>query len=278
MTQNIYLPELAKIIKITDETPDIKTFDITFVDKNTNENFTYLPGQFVMLSVFGFGEAPFGIASSFNWKGYFQCSIKKMGKLTREIHKLEPENIVGIRGPYGNGFSMKEMENKNLLFIAGGIGLAPLRSLIYPCLEDRKKFSDITILYGARTVKDLVYKEELKKWQEDKTIKTVLTVDPGGEDKNWTGKVGLVPKILAEIKPSPLNCVVVLCGPPIMIKFTFIELLRMGFKERQIITTLERTMQCGVGKCGHCSIDKYYVCKDGPVFNYEQIKSFIEEI
>ncbi|MBI4656325.1 MAG: FAD/NAD(P)-binding protein [Elusimicrobia bacterium] len=276
--QNIYLPELAKIEKITEETPDIKTFDISFADAGAREKFTYLPGQFIMMSVFGFGEAPFGLASTPDRKGYFQCSIKKMGKVTSEIHRLDAGNIVGIRGPYGNGFPVKEIEGQRLLFIAGGIGLAPLRSLIYYCFERRKKFPDITILYGARTVKDLVYKPELKKWQEDKSIKTVLTVDPGGEDKNWTGKIGLVPKILAEMNPFAENTAVVLCGPPIMIKFTFIELLRMGFREKQVITTLERTMQCGVGKCGHCSIDKYYVCKDGPVFNYEQIKTFLEEI
>lgn len=275
---NLYLPNLATIERINQETPDIKTLKMVFQDKKLRNTFTYKPGQFIELSVFGAGEAPFCLASSPTRNGYIECSIKKMGKVTQAIHELEEGEVVGIRGPYGNGFPVEELKGKNLLFVGGGIGLAPLRSLIWNVIDNRKAFKDITIIYGARSVADLVYKDELEEWGGNSGVNLTLTVDPGGETKDWKGKVGLVPAILEEVNPSPGNAVVITCGPPIMIKFTLISLDKLKFAPEGIITTLERKMTCGLGKCGRCNIGPIYVCKDGPVFSYAQIKEFKEEI
>ena len=276
MHENIYLPNLCKIEKITDETPDVKTFKLAFLDESVRNNFTYKPGQFVELSVLGEGEAPFCLASSPTRRGFIECSIKKMGKATQAIHDLlEEGDVVGIRGPYGNGFSVEEMKGNDLLFIAGGIGLAPLRSLLNTTLDNRTDFGKITIVNGARTPKDLVYKYEYETWQKAKNTSLHLTVDCA--DESWSCMVGVVPKALKEIKPCCDNAVAIICGPPIMIKFTLPVLIEMGFRPEDIVTTLERKMQCGFGKCGHCMVGGIYVCKDGPVFNYAQIEILKEE-
>lgn len=275
--ETIYLPYLATIQKIVTETPDIKTFRLAFQDTKLNESFAYKPGQFIKFSVFGVGEAPFCLSSSPTRSGYIECSIKLMGKVTQAVHELEVGDMIGIRGPYGNGFPIGEMKDKSLIFVGGGIGLAPLRPLIWNVIDRRDDFKDIIIIYGARSIADLVYKEELEQWQNMSGISTILTVDPGGEDENWTGKVGFVPTVLEEVNPSPEGAVVITCGPPIMIKFVLIALQKMGFTPEQIITTLEMKMKCGLGKCGRCNIGGVYVCKDGPVFSYEQIRHFPDE-
>ncbi len=275
--KDIYLPQLAIVKEIQSETLDIRTFKLVLQDAGLQESFTYKSGQFIEFSILGKGEAPFCLASSPTRKGYIECSIKRMGKVTQAIHELEEGETVGIRGPYGNGFPLEMMQDKNLIFVGGGIGLAPLRSLIWNVLDRRKSFADITIIYGARTVADLVYKKELKMWQKTPGVKTVLTVDPGGESKDWQGKIGFVPTVLEEESPSPENAVVITCGPPIMIKFVLITLGKINFAPEQIITTLEMKMKCGLGKCGRCNIGSIYVCKDGPVFSYKQIREFPDE-
>ena len=275
--KDIYLPQLATVEEIQSETLDIRTFKLVFQDPGLQKSFTHESGQFIEFSILGKGEAPFCLASSPTRKGYIECSIKRMGKVTQAIHELEEGETVGIRGPYGNGFPLEMMQGKNLIFVGGGIGLAPLRSLIWNVLDRRKSFADITIIYGARTGADLVYKKELKMWQKTPGVKTVLTVDPGGESKDWQGKIGFVPTVLEEESPSPENAVVITCGPPIMIKFVLITLRKIGFTPEQIITTLEMKMKCGLGKCGRCNIGSIYVCKDGPVFSYEQIREFPDE-
>jgi sulfite reductase subunit B len=272
--KGIYTPNLVKIEKIIQETPDIKTIRLAIEDKN----FTFLPGQFIELSVPNIGEAPFCISSSPTWRNYIECSIKKMGKVTQAIHELEEGDMVGIRGPYGNGFPIDMMKGKNLIFVGGGIGIAPLRSLIWYCIDNRDYFKEMTIIYGARSVADLVYKEELEKFKTMPHIKTILTVDPGGETKEWEGKIGFVPTILEEVHPSSKDAFLITCGPPIMIRIVLRLIDKLGFHPEQVITTLERKMQCGVGKCGHCMIGNIYVCKDGPVFTYKEIKEFQEEI
>jgi len=274
---SLYLPHLATIKEIREETPDIKTFRLVFQDERVRDSFTHKPGQFVQLSVFDAGEAPFCICSPPTENGYIECSIKRMGKVTRALHELDVGDLVGIRGPYGNSFPIDQMRGKNLIFVGGGIGLAPLRPLIWYVLEKRDDFKDILIIYGARSVADLVYKEDLKQWQNTSGITTVLTVDPGGETEDWKGKIGLVPAVLEEVNPSPRDAVVITCGPPIMIKFVLKSLDKMRFSPQQIITTLEMKMKCGVGLCGRCNIGNIYVCKDGPVFSYQQIKGFLEE-
>jgi len=208
---------------------------------------------------------------------FIECSIKRVGKVTAAFHELNVGDTVGFRGPYGNGFPIEDLRGKNLLFVGGGIGLAPLRSLIQNCLDTRENFSDITILYGARSTGDLVSKDELAEWKGMSGVATVLTVDPGGEDDDWKGKVGFVPTILEEMKPSPDNSVLVTCGPPIMIKFVLASAAKLGFTPEQIVTTLEMKMKCGLGKCGRCNIGPKYICKDGPVFTYAELNDLPNE-
>ncbi|PIQ87477.1 MAG: heterodisulfide reductase subunit F [Candidatus Omnitrophica bacterium CG11_big_fil_rev_8_21_14_0_20_43_6] len=271
MSQNIYLPNLAQIIEIKEETSDIKTFKLKFKDQAIEESFDYKPGQFVEFSVFGEGEAPFCISNSPTRKSGLECSVKRMGKVSQALHELNIGDTVGIRGPYGNGFPIDDLKNKHLLFVAGGIGLAPLRSLINYCLDKRGDFKEITIVNGARSSKDLVFKSEYEAWRGAKNTQLHLTVDCNEE--NWTCMVGVVPKILEQLKPTCQGSVAIVCGPPIMIKFTLPVLLKLGFCPEAIITTLEMKMKCGLGKCGRCNIGNLYICKDGPVFSYSQLKN-----
>ncbi|MBF0408769.1 MAG: FAD/NAD(P)-binding protein [Candidatus Riflebacteria bacterium] len=259
---------------IKEETPDVRTYRLKFKDQQKNTNFAWLPGQFVQFSLFGSGECTFCIASSPTRKGSFECSIKKVGTVTSDIHDLLDEGReIGIRGPYGNSFPIEELKKKNLLFIGGGIGIAPLRSLIQYVLDSRSDYCDITLLYGARTPIDIMYKNEIEDWEKKHSVKVILTVDKA--DEKWNKCIGHVPSVLENIvKPQIENTKVITCGPPVMIKFTIQSLIKMGFQPREIITTLEMKMQCGIGKCGHCNIGSMYICKDGPVFNCEQLKSF----
>jgi sulfite reductase subunit B len=276
MSQNIYLPNLAQILEIKEETSDIKTFKLKFKDQTIVESFDYKPGQFVEFSVFGEGEAPFCISNSPTRKSGIECSVKIMGKVLQALHELNIGDTVGIRGPYGNGFPIDDLKNKHLLFVAGGIGLAPLRSLINYCLDNRDDFKAITIVNGARTSKDLVYKDEYPIWEKTKNTQLHLTVDCNEE--NWTCMVGVVPKILEQLKPTCQDSVAIVCGPPIMIKYTLPVLLKLGFCPEAIITTLEMKMKCGLGKCGRCNIGNLYICKDGPVFNYHQLRELNYEL
>jgi len=275
--ENTYLPNLMTIEGIVQETPDIKTFRLTFQDGNVGKGFSFQPGQFGVFSVFGQGEAPFGFASSPTRPEHIECSIKRVGKVTHAFHRLSVGDTVGFRGPYGRGFPVDEMRGKNLVFAGGGIGLAPLRSLIWNCIDCRADFENITIVYGARSTADLVYKRDLQEWVEMDGVDTVLTVDPGGEDQSWQGEIGFVPTVLEKARPSPENAMAITCGPPIMIKFVLRSLSGMGFTPPQIITTLEMKMKCGVGKCGRCNIGNLYVCKDGPVFSYAELKELPDE-
>lgn len=274
---NIYLPKLMTISEIVDETWDIKTFKLSPADEADDARTEFRAGQFGVFSIFGKGEAPFGMANSPTRDEFIECSIKRVGKVTAAFHELNVGDTVGFRGPYGNGFPIEDLRGKNLLFVGGGIGLAPLRSLIQNCLDTRENFSDITILYGARSTGDLVYKDELAEWKGMSGVETVLTVDPGGEDDNWKGKVGFVPTILEEMKPSPDSSVLVTCGPPIMIKFVLASAAKLGFTPEQIVTTLEMKMKCGLGKCGRCNIGPKYICKDGPVFTYAELNDLPNE-
>lgn len=273
---NIYLPHLAQIIDIKQETPDVRTFRLKFCDKRTEDSFSYIPGQFVEFSVIGEGEAPFCISNSPTRKPGIECSVKRMGKVTQGLHQLDVGDTVGIRGPYGNGFPVEQLKGKNLLFVAGGIGLAPLRSLLNYCLDNRDDFKQITIVNGARTSKDLVYKSEYSVWEKAKDTKLHLTVDC--QEENWTCMVGVVPRILEQIKPDCKNSVAIVCGPPVMIKFTMPVILKLGFCPEAIITTLEMKMKCGLGKCGRCNIGHLYICKDGPVFTYNQLEKLKVEL
>jgi len=275
--ENIYKPYLAEIAEIIDETPDTRTFKLKLKDPEVAKNFNFKAGQFAEYSVFGEGECTFCIASSPTRPDYLECSFKKYGKVTQALTRLNVGDTIGFRGPYGNYFPLEEMKGKNVVFIAGGIGLAPVRCIIDNVLDLRNDFKDITIVYGARSVADLVYKNLLKEWQERKDIKTVVTVDPGGETPDWKGEIGFVPTIVEKVKPKSKNTVAIICGPPIMIKYTMPVLEKLGFKDEDMITTLENRMKCGLGKCGRCNIGNVYVCKDGPVFTNAQLKELPQE-
>ncbi|HEX2976456.1 MAG TPA: FAD/NAD(P)-binding protein, partial [Bacteroidales bacterium] len=223
------------------------------------------------------GESTFCVASSPTRKGYIECTFRKAGRVTNSLANLEVGDTVGFRGPYGNTFPIEQWEGKNLLYIAGGIALPPMRCVIWNTLDLREKYKDITIVYGARSVNDLVYKHELKEWEERPDVKLITTVDPGGQTPDWKGEIGFVPAVLEKAAPSSENTVAILCGPPVMIKFTMPVLKKLGFKDNDIYTTLENRMKCGFGKCGRCNVGKVFVCVDGPVFTYEQILTLPEE-
>jgi len=268
---NPYLPHLATIQEVIEETWDTKTFRAVFQDEALRSSFTYKPGQFQEVSVFGVGEATFCLTSTPTRPGFVEFSVKRVGKVTEALHNLSPGDVVGIRGPYGNWFPYEEMKDKDLLFIGGGIGLAPLRSLINFCFDNRKDYGHIQIFYGARTPADLCYREELKLWAEQPDAEVFLTVDKA--DADWKGREGHVPGYVKEVAPSPEGKVVITCGPPVMIQFVLMGLTEMGFAPEQIIPTLAMKMKCGIGKCGRCNVGHLYVCKDGPVFSYAQLKS-----
>ena len=274
-TGHLYVPNLAVIDRVVEETWDTKTFRAVFADGPTRERFSYHPGQFQEVSVFGVGEATFCLTSSPTRSGFVEFSVKRVGAVTSALHDLSVGETVGIRGPYGNWFPHEELKGKRLVFVGGGIGMAPLRSLLNFCLDRREDYGHIDIFYGARTPGDLCYTQEFDAWRNAPDTSLYLTVDRG--DDRWTGKVGVVPAYVRDVAPSPENAVAITCGPPVMIKFTLPELTKLGFTDEQIITTLEMRMKCGVGKCGRCNIGHTYVCLDGPVFTYAQLRQLPPE-
>ncbi|NVM52051.1 MAG: FAD/NAD(P)-binding protein [Candidatus Helarchaeota archaeon] len=268
---NPYTPHLATIqdIKLeVDGARPIKTFTFTFNDKTIQESFKYMPGQTIMISVLGVGESMFAISSY--KEEYLQVSVMKVGLNTSALHGLEIGDIIGARGPYGNPFPVKDWEGKNIVFIGGGIGQAPLRPIIQYMLANHEKYEKLTIIYGARTSGDLVYKDELFELEKTGDIGVHLSIDV--EEEGWTRFVGFVPTNLMEVKPSPENTIAITCGPPIMIKFVIQNLEKLGFAPEQIYTTLEARMKCGIGKCGRCNVGNLYICKDGPVFCWDALK------
>lgn len=274
---NIYIPYQMKIEKVTIEAPFVKTFRLRFINEDEGKLFNFKAGQFGEYSAYGEGESTFCIASSPTREGYIECTFRQAGRVTSSLSGLDVGDTVGFRGPYGNIFPIEEWYGKSLLFIAGGIALPPMRCVIWNCLDLRDKFKDITILYGAKCEDDLVYKHELEEWKNRPDVNLIVTVDPGGESPEWTGEVGFVPTILDKIAPKSENTIAIVCGPPIMIKYTFPVLEKYGFGDTAVYTTLENRMKCGFGKCGRCNIGKVFVCKDGPVFSLEQMKALPEE-
>jgi NAD(P)H-flavin reductase len=274
---NLYQPHLVIVDHVEDETPDTRTLRLRFKDQALADSFDFKAGQFGEYSVFGAGECTFCIASSPTRKGYIECSFKSVGKVTHALREVNVGDTLGFRGPYGNSFPVESWAGRNVVFIAGGIGLAPVRSVIWNVLDLRKQFGDVTIVHGARSVGDLVYKRELEEWRGRPKVRVVTTVDPGGETEDWHGEVGFVPAVVEKVAPSAQNAVAVVCGPPIMIKYTLPVLARLGFKPEQIFTTLENRMKCGIGKCGRCNIGPVYVCKDGPVFTAAELATLPAE-
>ena len=269
-----FIPYLATVQSVVDLTPDVKLFTVELNDVAVRESFTYRPGQFAFISVFGMGEVPFGITSVAHRNEGLQFAVRRVGTVTNALHELGEGATVGVRGPFGNSFPLEDYEGKNIFIIGGGIGMAPLRPVINTILDRRDSYSDLLIINGARTPQDLVFAPEFDIWSQSPRTKLELTVDRG--DENWTGRVALVPDVVRDVKPLPENTIAITCGPPIMIRFTLEALKELGFADRQIVTTLESNMKCGLGKCARCNVGDKYICKDGPVFDFEQISQLFE--
>ncbi|PHS35137.1 MAG: hydrogenase [Alkaliphilus sp.] len=279
-SHNQLVPKVATIKKIAEETSsgDVKTFYVEFDCPKERAEFNNMPGQCAMISVLGVGESMISITSSPTRPDPLEFSIKKMGKVTSALHDFAEGQKIGIRGPYGNNFPADEWIGKDLVFIGGGIGLAPLRSVINYCIDKKESYGSITIIYGSRSPSDLCFKEEIfENWPSVEGVKVHLAVDKIEEGEQWDKSIGFVPQYLEQISPSPDNAIAITCGPPIMIKYVLESLEKLKFKDEQIITTLELKMQCGVGYCGRCNIGDKYVCIDGPVFSYKQIKEMPQE-
>ena len=273
---NPYLPEVATVAERIQETPLIVTLRLVLDDAAKMQNFTYEPGQVGQLSVFGAGEATFVINSPPSQKDYVQMSVMKAGEVTSAIHKLAAGDKVGLRAPLGNFFPYEQWKGKDVFFVGGGIGMAPIRTIMLHLLDNRSAYGTISLLYGARTPKDMAYSYELDNWLNRKDLDTTLTIDAPFE--GWKHKIGLIPNVLLELAPKPENCIAVLCGPPIMIKFTLQALQKLAFPDEQIVTTLEKRMKCGIGICGRCNIGHKYVCVDGPVFTLAELKELPDEL
>ena len=269
------IPYAGVVTKITDQTPDVKTFRVEAPEGG--KLFEHLPGQCAMLSVPGISEAMISITSSPTNKEYMEFSVKKCGCLTEWLHAMEEGQMITVRGPYGRHFPVDdELAGKNLVFVAGGIGLAPLRSVINYVRDNREKYGRVDIIYGSRSKEDLVYYDEIvNEWMNEPDFHVHLTIDR--EQENWDGHVGFVPNYIAEVGLNPVNTCALMCGPPIMIKFSLPNLVQAGFDKTQIFTTMELRMKCGIGKCGRCNIGNKYVCKDGPVFRFDQLDELPDE-
>ena len=256
----------AEIVDVIDETPNIKTFSL-----KPKEEVPFRAGQFMDLTVLGVGEAPFTPSSSHNLKEKIDFTVMNVGRVTKALHELKRAELLGVRGPYGTGYPLSDFKSKEVLIVGGGVGLAPLRALLYALFSELDDYKKIILKYGARTPKDIVYKKEIESWKKKAgRVDVELTVDAG--DETWKGNVGLVTAILKNLKMDMKNSVAVVCGPPIMMKFATFKLTALGFKDSQIYLSMEKNMSCGIGKCGHCRIGPYYACKDGPVFTYDKLK------
>ena len=269
MTQAPYMPIPAKIEAIVEETPNIKTFTV-----RPEQPIPFQAGQFMELTVPGLGEAPFTPSSSPAVSDHMEITIMRVGKVTERLHSLSPGAEVGIRGPLGQPYPLEDFHGREVLIVGGGVGLAPLRALLFALFEEMDRYKKIIVRYGARTPSDLVYRDALSEaWGKGDALDLMVTVDKG--DETWTGHEGVVTTILEEAKLTSdvTNGVAVVCGPPIMMRFATLSLLELGYARKNIYLSMEKNMSCGVGKCGHCRLGPYYACKDGPVFSYDKIES-----
>jgi NAD(P)H-flavin reductase len=264
---SLYLPSLARIVRTQPLTQMEKLFEIQLPG---GKDLGHQPGQFVEVSLFGIGEAPISISSSPTKKGSFELAVRAMGNVTQALHTQEPGATVGIRGPFGKGFPVEEIKGRDILFIAGGIGLVPLRSLIHYVLDHRKDYGRVIVFFGAKRPAEQLFRDELAKWRASREMEYLETVDR--PEDGWKGNVGVITTLFSKITIDPKKTVAVVVGPPIMYRFAILEAQGKGIPDDQIILSLERRMKCGVGKCGHCQINHLYVCQEGPVFRYSEIK------
>lgn len=267
------IPLRMRISNISWETEDVFTIELEPEDEDLSK-FKFKPGQFNMLYAFGIGEAAISICTDSSKTGAFSHTIHRVGYVTRSISNMKNGDVIGIRGPFGSCWPVEKTEGKDICIVAGGIGLAPLRPAIYHIFKNRKKYGKITILYGARTPGDLLYRNELDQWNKKHDVSVEITVDRA--DSSWKGYVGVVTTIIDYAKLNPANTVAMVCGPELMMKFSIDELMMIGFTESSIYLSMERNMKCAVGFCGHCQFGPYFVCKDGPVFRFDRIKKIFD--
>jgi NAD(P)H-flavin reductase len=275
---NPYLPALLRIDDMSEETPDVRTLRLEFVEAKQALDFPgWEPGQFGQFTVFGAGESVFALANA-PWRPTadpgpsltIECTFRAVGKVTHALRALAPGELVGFRGPYGNYFPIDDWQGRDLVFIGGGIGMAALRSALLEVLDRRSDFGEVVVLNGARTVADLVYTREMPRWQEVDGVRVVRTVDPNGETEDWDGEVGLIPQVFEKLELDPEGRIVVACGPPIMLHYLFLSLETQGYRPDQVVTTLENKMKCGIGHCGRCYVGPFSVCRDGPVVTWAE--------
>ena len=271
---SIYKPEMAELVRTEQLTENEKLLEVSLI--NGRESLGHLPGQFVEVSVLGIGEAPISISSSPTKGKNFELVVRKVGNVTLALHRLNVGSKIGIRGPFGTHFPIGKAEGKDLLFVAGGIGLIPLRSFIQYVLDNRYKYKRVIIFYGCKTLSEQLFLSTLEEWRERKDIELVETLDKSCS--GWTGNVGVITTCFSKVKIDPENTICTMVGPPVMYKFCIIEARANGIPDDNIFLSLERRMKCGVGKCGHCQINNVYACQDGPVFNYSDIRDLEEAI
>jgi NAD(P)H-flavin reductase len=262
---NIYKPLRAELVEVIEESPTIKSFVL-----EPEQEFSFATGQFVELTLNGTGEAPFTPSSSPLVKDRIEITIMKAGYVTEKIHNLKPGEIMGIRGPYGRGYPLDRLYGKEILIVGGGCGFAPLRSLLYNLEAEKDKVRKVTFCYGSKNPAECIYKPYIENLKKIEKFEVYRTVDVA--DETWAGEVGVATVLLDKVEVNIENSVAVVCGPPIMMKFGVMKLLEMGYTDRQIYLSMEKNMSCGLGKCGHCMMGEYFVCKDGPVFSYDEIK------
>jgi NAD(P)H-flavin reductase len=264
-THNIYKPLKAKLVEVIDESPTIKSFVL-----EPEEEFSFATGQFIELTLNGYGEAPFTPSSSPLVKERMEITIMKAGYVTEKIHRLKPGVIMGIRGPYGRGYPVDEFLGKEILVLGGGCGFAPLRSLLYNLEAEKEKIKKVTFCYGSKTPSECIYKPYIDNLRAQEKFEVYRTVDQA--DSTWAEEVGVATVLLDKVRINVPGSIAVVCGPPIMMKYGVLKLLEMGYDDRQIYLSMEKNMSCGLGKCGHCMMGEYFVCRDGPVFRYDEIK------
>ena len=271
MAENPYRPWPARITSITDLTATEKLFEFRLIDERIRSAFHQDPGQFVELSIFGVGEAPISISSAPSKQGFIELCVRRAGRFTEVLHAMQCGDVVGIRGPFGRGFPFEEMKGHDILLVAGGLGIAPLKSLINYIHDERHAFGKVTIIYGSKNPREVMFRNQFEMWKHRRDFDLHLTVD--NYEEGWDGEVGLVTKPFESIEVDAENTFGVLCGPPVMYRFVVEEMRKKGIPYDRIYMSFERHMKCGMGKCGHCQVGHQYVCIDGPVFNYWEAKN-----
>jgi len=271
--ENIYLPRPAEIVRVRTLTATEKVFEIRLLD---GKDLGHRPGQFVEVTQPGIGEAPISITSSPTRKGSFELGVRAVGNVTNALHRSAAGARIGIRGPFGNGFPLDQLLGRDILLVAGGIGLFPLRSLIHYVLDRRNLFGRVVIFFGSRRPTEQLFLDELAAWKCNPQVEYHETVDRG--DDSWKGNVGVITTLFPKVQLDAERSVAIVVGPPVMYRFVIVECLKKGIGEERIILSLERRMKCGVGKCGHCQINDVYVCQEGPVFTYARLKELKEAV